>query len=164
MKCSAVGEYRRWRSVLEDPVPFSGWTVPGFQAKKQKNPEFRIPTFQHCAPPSEHTKNRCIIHVRVRKKCSGKCRPKVKPSRSSMQSLAQRVISGGKTFVDQLEKKNPHVLFGKWRNREEALTQAVKCEVATQSHSARFFPVRYAPNLSPTLKLVKMSKKGLKMF
>ena len=34
MKCSADGEYRSWRSVLEDLVPFSGWTVLGFLAKE----------------------------------------------------------------------------------------------------------------------------------
>ena len=37
MKCSAVGEYRSWRSVLKDVVPFSGWTVLGFLAKESIN-------------------------------------------------------------------------------------------------------------------------------
>ena len=60
----------------------------------------------------------------------------IKPSGPGRQPAAQRAISGGKTHVDQPRegrKKNPHVLFRKWRNREEALTQAAKCH----SHSAR---------------------------
>ena len=50
MKYSAVGEYRSWRSVLDDLLPFSGWTVFGFWQRKDKNLEIRIPTFQHGVP------------------------------------------------------------------------------------------------------------------
>ena len=108
---------------------------------------------------AKHTKNRCITRVRGRKKgvpaSAGPSRTRVVERaswpaglpRENQEGLASNPrrrgsISGGKTHVDQPSEE------------KEALTQAVKCKVATQPDSPQLF----FGQVKPPARLLSQSK------